>query len=107
MRVIAWHEKEIPDQVGEDKPSMLVSLVIPAEAGISLQIAPRRLLQNEVKLCNFSSRYLMTVDMSDFDRAVAEYSTKLEIAKGLLKDGVPIEIIVRNTGLSEKTIREL
>ena len=66
-----------------------------------------RLLQNEVKLCNFSSRYLMTVDMSDFDRAVAEYSTKLEIAKGLLKDGVPIEIIVRNTGLSEKTIREL
>ena len=66
-----------------------------------------RVLQNEVKLCNFSSRYLMTVDMSDFDRAVAEYSTKLEIAKGLLKDGVPIEIIVRNTGLSEKTIREL
>ena len=83
------------------------TLVIPAEAGISLQIAPRRLLQNEVKLSNFSSRYLMTVDMSDFDRAVAEYSTKLEIAKGLLKDGVPIEIIVRNTGLSEKTIREL
>ena len=66
-----------------------------------------KLQQNEVKLCNFTSRYLMTVDMSDFDRAVAEYSTKLEIAKGLLKDGVPIEIIVRNTGLSEKTIRNL
>ena len=66
-----------------------------------------KVLQNEVKLCRFSSRYLMTVDMSDFDRAAAEYSARLEIAKGLLKDGVPIEIIVRNTGLSEKTIREL
>ncbi|MBQ3714454.1 MAG: Rpn family recombination-promoting nuclease/putative transposase [Fibrobacter sp.] len=70
-----------------------------------------RLLQNEVKLCNFSSRYLMTVDMSDYDKAMERYEGAMdkaeEIAKGLLKDGVPIEIIVRNTGLSEKTIREL
>ena len=59
-----------------------------------------KVLQNEVKLCNFSSRYLMHVDMSDFDRAVAKREEKEEIAKGLLKDGVPMEIIVRNTGLS-------
>jgi len=40
-----------------------------------------RLLQNEVKLCNFSSRYLMTVDMSDFDEAVERYEAITEIAK--------------------------
>ena len=66
-----------------------------------------KVLQNEVKLCNFSSRYLMTVDMSDFDRAVAKYEEKMDIAKGLLKDGVAIEIIARNTGLPEAKIREL
>lgn len=66
-----------------------------------------RLLQNEVKLCNFSSRYLMTVDMSDFDRAVAEYTTKLEIAKKMRNANKPIEEIIEFTGLSEKTIREL
>jgi hypothetical protein len=46
MHVLVWLEKEVPDQVGEDKYSMFVSLVIPAEAGISLQIAPRRLLKS-------------------------------------------------------------
>ncbi|MBR5413634.1 MAG: PD-(D/E)XK nuclease family transposase [Fibrobacter sp.] len=66
-----------------------------------------KVLQNEVKLCNFSSRYLMHVDMSDFDRAIAKHQKAEEIAKGLLKDGVPMEIIVRNTGLSEEAIRKL
>ncbi|MBR6125878.1 hypothetical protein IKQ19_20175 [Candidatus Saccharibacteria bacterium] len=66
-----------------------------------------KLLQNEVKLCNFSSRYLMTVDMSDFDRAVAEYSTRLEIAKKMRDQNEPIQKIASYTGLSEKTIREL
>ena len=66
-----------------------------------------RLLQNEVKLCNFSSRYLMTVDMSDFDRAVAEYSTKLEIAKKMRDKNEPIQKIASYTGLSEKKIRNL
>ena len=42
-----------------------------------------RLLQNEVKMCNFSSRNLMTVDMSDFDRAVAKHEKAEEIAKNL------------------------
>ena len=53
----------------------------------------------------------MTVDMSDVDEAMKRYDIVLEnskeIAKGLLKDGVPIEIIERNTGLPEKVIREL
>ena len=66
-----------------------------------------RLLQNEVKLCNFSSRYLMTVDMSDFDRAVARHEAKEEIAKKMRDKNVDMSIIVETTGLSEKTIREL
>ena len=66
-----------------------------------------RLLQNEVKLCNFSSRYLMTVDMSDFDRAVARHEAKEEIAKKMRDKGADISFIAETTGLSEKTIREL
>jgi predicted transposase/invertase (TIGR01784 family) len=70
-----------------------------------------RLLQNEVKLCNFSSRYLMTVDMSDFDEAVARYVGAMkkseEIAKKMRDMGTDISFIVKVTGLSEKTIREL
>ncbi|WP_297943630.1 PD-(D/E)XK nuclease family transposase [uncultured Fibrobacter sp.] len=70
-----------------------------------------RLLQNEVKLCNFSSRYLMTVDMSDFDEAVARYVGAMkkseEIAKKMRDQNEPIQKIASYTGLSEKTIREL
>ena len=49
----------------------------------------------------------MTVDMSDFDRAVAEYSTKLEIAKKMRDKNEPIQKIASYTGLSEKKIRNL
>ncbi|MBR3670883.1 MAG: hypothetical protein IKN70_12915 [Fibrobacter sp.] len=49
----------------------------------------------------------MTLDMSDFDRAVAEYTTKLEIAKKMRNANKPIEEIIEFTGLSEKTIRNL
>ena len=66
-----------------------------------------KVLQNEVKLCNFSSRYLMTVDMSDFDRAVAEYSTKLDIAKKMLEENISMEMIRKTTGLPEAEIRKL
>ena len=66
-----------------------------------------KVLQNEVKLCNFSSRYLMTVDMSDFDKAVAEYSTKLDIAKKMLENEEPLQKIVSYTGLPEAKIRDL
>jgi hypothetical protein len=67
-----------------------------------------KVLQNEVKLCNFSSRYLMTVDMSDFDRAVAEYSTKMDIAKKMLEQGkLSVTEISAVTGLPEAKIRDL
>ena len=49
----------------------------------------------------------MTVDMSDFDRAAAEYTTKLEIAKKMRDMGADISFIVKVTGLSEKKIRNL
>ena len=70
-----------------------------------------KLLQNEVKLCNFSSRYLMTVDMSDFDKAVAEYKGAMkkseEIAKKMLEENISVEIIKKTTGLPEAEIRKL
>ncbi|WP_407455853.1 PD-(D/E)XK nuclease family transposase [Fibrobacter sp.] len=66
-----------------------------------------KVLQNEVKLCNFSARYMRCEMMKDFDEARLKYNVVCEIAKNLLKDGVPIDVIVRNTKLSEKEIREL
>ena len=70
-----------------------------------------RLLQKEVKLCRFSSRYLMTVDMSDFDRAVAKHVGAMdkaeEIAKKMRDKGADMSFIVETTGLSEEQIREL
>ncbi|MBO7059920.1 MAG: hypothetical protein J6W54_02320 [Fibrobacter sp.] len=49
----------------------------------------------------------MTVDMSDFDRAVARHEKAEEIAKKMRDANKPIEEIIQFTGLSEKTIREL
>lgn len=49
----------------------------------------------------------MTVDMSDFDRAVAEYSTKMDIAKKMLENKEPLQKIVSYTGLPEAKIRNL
>ncbi len=66
-----------------------------------------KVLQNEVKLCNFSSRYLMTVDMSDFDRAVARYDEKIDIAKKMLAKNKPVEEIAEFTELPEAEIRKL
>ena len=67
-----------------------------------------RVLQNEVKLSNFSSRYLMTVDMSDFDRAVARYEAVREIAKKLLAMGkMTVPEICAVTGLYKKEVLAL
>jgi predicted transposase/invertase (TIGR01784 family) len=66
-----------------------------------------KVLQNEVKLCNFSSRYLMTIDMSDFDYNVAQYKKAKEIAKKMRDANEPIQKVAEFTGLSEKIIREL
>ena len=53
----------------------------------------------------------MTVDMSDFDEAVARYMGALnnskEIAKKMRDQNEPIQKIASYTGLSEKTIRNL
>ena len=49
----------------------------------------------------------MTVDMSDFDKAVAEYSTKLDIAKKMLENEEPLQKIISYTGLPEAKIRDL
>ena len=63
-----------------------------------------RVLQNEVKLCNFSAGY-------DIDKSYWEYGAarkaKKEVAKNFLLDGLPIEMVARNTGLPQSTVLEL
>ena len=70
-----------------------------------------KVLQNEVKLCNFSARYMISTMMRDVEKASWEYSGGLkkarEIAKNLLEQGVSIDVIKKSTQLSEKEIREL
>ena len=48
---------------------------------------------------NFSARYLMTVDMSDVDKAMAVFDKQEQIAKNMLLDGDSVEKIARNTGV--------
>ena len=70
-----------------------------------------KVLQNEVKLCNFSARYMISTMMREVEKASWEYSGGLkkarEIAKNLLEQGVSIDVIKKSTQLSEKEIREL
>ena len=67
-----------------------------------------KILQNEVKISNFSSRYLMTICMRDFDEAAARHEEKLEIAKNLRDQGkLSLVEISAVTKLSEKEILEL
>jgi len=70
-----------------------------------------KVLQNEVKLCNFSARYMISTMMRDVEQASWEYSGGLkkarEIAKNLRDKGVDISIIKESTNLSEEEIREL
>ena len=70
-----------------------------------------KVLQNEVKLCNFSARYMISTMMRDVEQASWEYSGGLkkarEIAKNLLEQGVSIDVIKKSTKLSEEEIREL
>ena len=49
----------------------------------------------------------MHVDMSDFDRAVAKYEEKMDIAKKMLKENISVEIISKITGLPEAKILDL
>lgn len=66
-----------------------------------------KVLQNEVKLSNFSARYMRCELMKDFDEAWLKHRTACEIAKNLRDKGVDISIIKETTNLSEKEIREL
>jgi len=70
-----------------------------------------KVLQNEVKLCNFSARYMLSTMMRDVEQATWEYCGGLkkarEIAKEMRDMGEPIEKIRSYTKLSEKEIREL
>ena len=70
-----------------------------------------RVLQNEVKLCNFSARYMLSNIMKDIDKSYWEYGAarkaKKEVAKNFLLDGLPIEMVARNTGLPQSTVLEL
>ena len=70
-----------------------------------------RVLQNEVKLCNFSSRYMLSNMMKDIDKSYWEYGAARkkakEVARNLLLDGDSVEKVARNTGLPQSTILEL
>ena len=66
-----------------------------------------KVLQNEVKLCNFSARYMRCELMKDFDEARLKYNVAREIAKKMRDKGELMEKIRSYTDLSEKEILEL
>lgn len=70
-----------------------------------------RVLQNEVKLCNFSARYMLSNMMKDIDKSYWEYGAARkkakEVARNLLLDGDSVEKVARNTGLPQSTVLEL
>ena len=119
---------EVPDQVGEDKfkvnddydfdKSRIAQWLraidtLNREADFSEFASDPvfRVLQNEVKLCNFSSRYMLSNMMKDIDKSYWEYGAarkaKKEVAKNLLLDGDSVDKVSRNTGLPQSTVLEL
>ena len=56
-----------------------------------------KVLQEEVKLCNFSSRYLMTDEMKSIDRAMYKFMEREKVAKNFLKAGLNPELVAQNT----------
>ena len=58
-----------------------------------------KVLQEEVKLCNFSSRYLMTDEMKSIDTAMYKFMEREKVARNFLKDGDSVEKVARNTEL--------
>ena len=66
-----------------------------------------RVLQNEAKLCNFSSRYLMTEGMKMTDMTLVAWNAKEEIARKMLAKNKPIEEIADFTGIPLYMVREL
>ena len=70
-----------------------------------------RVLQNEVKMCNFSAGYMLSNIMKDIDKSYWEYGAARkkakEVAKNFLLDGDSVEKVARNTGLPQATVLEL
>ena len=66
-----------------------------------------KVLQNEVKLCNFSSRYLMTEGMKMTDMTLVAWNAVEKVAINFLKDGLSEERVARNTGIPLYMVREL
>jgi hypothetical protein len=70
-----------------------------------------RLLQNEVKMSNFSSRYLMTEAMMVLDKDYIFYDAQdkkaREIARDMLLDNEPIDKIVKYTKLPDSEVLEI
>ena len=70
-----------------------------------------RVLQNEVKMCNFSAGYMLSNIMKDIDKSYWEYGAarkaKKEVARKMLAMNKPIEEIADLTELSQSTVLEL
>ena len=70
-----------------------------------------RVLQNEVRLCNFSSGYLLKDGLKVTDLAYATYIGEerkaMQIARNLLAMGDSVEKICKVTGLYKKDVLEL
>lgn len=119
---------EIPDQVGEDKfkvnddydfdkcriAQWLRAIdTLNKEADFSEFAGDPvfRVLQNAVKLCNFSAGYMLSNIMKDIDKSYWEYGaarkTKKEIARKMLAMNKPIEEIADLTELPQSTVLEL
>ena len=119
---------EVPDQVGEDKFKVnndydfdkcriaqwlraIDTLNKEADFSEFASDPVFRVLQNAVKMCNFSAGYMLSNIMKDIDKSYWEYGAARkkakEVAKNFLLDGLPIEMVARNTGLPQSTVLEL
>jgi hypothetical protein len=66
-----------------------------------------KVLQEEVRLCNFSSRYLMTDEMKSIDRAMYKFMEREKIAKNLLKAGLDPKFVADNAEIPLYMVRKL
>ncbi len=119
---------EVPDQVGEDKFKVnddydfdkcriaqwlraIDTLNREADFSEFASDPVFRVLQNAVKLCNFSAGYMLSNIMKDIDKSYWEYGAARkkakEIAKKMLAMNKPIDEIADLTGLPQSTVLEL
>ena len=66
-----------------------------------------KVLQEEVRLYNFSSRYLMTDEMKSIDRAMYMFMEREKVAKNMLVGGEPVEKVARFTEVPLYMVRKL